>query len=208
MKNFTSFNYKYYRDNLTHTLKSKKRKSKNKAKKFLNKEKNTLEYQVANSIKINIQNELKSILSLNDWLAIIEKENKYLEEENNLINKIKKDVNIFIELDENLQNTARFVLKLMSNSEFYYSNLIPKHFLKDKDFIKKAMLIRTSFLLQIDDTMKNDLDIINHACKYDQSALNYLDISKYQEYVLNNFKLSKQKINTIIKVYKHSQKDN
>ena len=72
MKDFKAFDYKLYRHDLACNLKEVKNRDRNASKELLIQEQSTTQYQIAKLIKTSVYQELKSTLSINNKLDIIQ----------------------------------------------------------------------------------------------------------------------------------------
>lgn len=172
MKNFTSFDYKQYRNNLAYSLQKDKKGDREMVKNNLKEEKTTIEYQVSKNIKNSVHKEVKNILSQKNKLQIIKEENEYIDNIYNLADRIIKDYDytLFHELPYEIKTNHLFILKLLHFEDFYYENLVPKKLLDSKEFMIKAIKIRTDMVLRLTKESKlyNDSDIKEIVKKNDE----------------------------------------
>lgn len=200
MNELIGFNHKLYRQELVHTLKRVRLKNKKEANNLLINEQGTLRYIVAKKIKDNVFKEVRSILFQNK-LEVFERENRYIDEEKKLIESIRNDFNVFSKLDNNLKNNHQFVLKLLEIPSFYLSEQFPKQLFKNKQFILKALEIKIIILTKIDNSFKNDLDIIEKVYKINHKYLTCLDIINYTDLLIKKYNMKSKDINNYINVY-------
>jgi len=168
-----SFCYKSYRNTLAEDLIETRLKSKVKANNSLNIEKETIKYQVAKLIKKSVFQELKT-KNEKTYFELLSEQNKLIEDEEKLIQKIIDNPEVFDRLDDRVKYNENFLIKLFNNehpklSRFYYNNfikfnkLLPKHFYENKEFIIKVMNMHSDILLNIDKKLLKDCDIIKKA---------------------------------------------
>lgn len=172
MENLKEFEYKLYRHDLACNLKKIKGINRNDAKKILEQEQSTIQYSVAKLVKLSVNNKVKS----NNQLDIIVQQNNYLDEEEKLVRRIRRNPKLFTQLDKRLKSNHSFVLKLLTCVDFSYSDLFPNELLGSKSFILKAIEIDPYILDKIDEDLKSDNDIINKTKNTDKSFLSYLKV--------------------------------